>query len=147
MDFLRVARILNWRRPLKDSNRLRSEDLAIEPEPEIRAVRRGQRVEFGPLPVFCVMMLFGATILSAPLSGGAQPSAGRAGTAGAKGSSEGFKPPPAGAMVTQTVVHWRNTRTGAIFLAPTGGWQPPDADWSVVDDEPPAQPPPGPRPK
>lgn len=48
----------------------------------------------------------------------------------------GFRPPPPGAMVTQVLVPWRNARTGASFVAPTGGWQPPNEDWVVVDDVP-----------
>jgi hypothetical protein len=148
MGFRRVARFLKRLRPLKDSNRRRPELVAIQAEPESLGARQAPGVKFGPLPVFYVMMIFGMTILSAPLSGGAQQSAARAGTAGAEDASQGFKPPPAGAMVTQTVVFWRNERTGATFTAPTGGWQPPNADWSVVvDDVPQAQPRPEPRPR
>ena len=45
----------------------------------------------------------------------------------------GFTPPPPGAMVSQALVAWINRKTGQQFLAPTGGWQPPNADWTIDD--------------
>ena len=45
----------------------------------------------------------------------------------------GFLPPPPGAFVTQALVTWVNRKTGERFVAPTGGWQPPDANWAIED--------------
>lgn len=55
----------------------------------------------------------------------------------------GFRPPPEGAMVSQALVPWRNARSGERFVAPTGGWTPPDGDW-VVEDSPASPSPSGP---
>lgn len=52
---------------------------------------------------------------------------------GAVGQFQGFKPPAAGAFVTQAIVNWINVRTGERFVAPTGGWTPPSVDWVVED--------------
>jgi len=45
----------------------------------------------------------------------------------------GFLPPPPGAFVTQALVTWVNRKTGERFIAPTGGWQPPDGNWAIED--------------
>lgn len=45
----------------------------------------------------------------------------------------GFTPPARDAFVTQALVPWVNRRTGQRFVAPTGGWTPPNDDWQVED--------------
>lgn len=52
----------------------------------------------------------------------------------------GFRPPPPGVFVTQALVPWVNRRTGQRFIAPTGGWQPPNDDWTVEAPDAPVEP-------
>jgi len=62
------------------------------------------------------------------------------GSAGEGGDSEsnpyGFLAPPSDAMVTMALVEWTNTATGARWIAPSGGYQPPDDTWVSVAPPP-----------
>ena len=48
---------------------------------------------------------------------------------GPQPNKDGWTPPPDGAMVTQAIEGWRNTKTGETYTTNTGGWTPPSDDW------------------
>lgn len=48
---------------------------------------------------------------------------------GPQPNKDGWTPPPRGAMVTQAIEGWRNTKTGETYTTNTGGWTPPSDDW------------------
>lgn len=94
------------------------------------------RVGFGAQAFVVLMVLVGAGASPLPSAVVASAASSERSAASRPDENLGFRPPPAGALVTQMLVHWRNTRTGAIFTAPTGGWLPPGEDWVIVDNAP-----------
>ena len=48
---------------------------------------------------------------------------------GPQPNKDGWTPPPDGAIVTQAIEGWRNTKTGETYTTNTGGWTPPSDDW------------------